>query len=553
MIYQSLLKSINKNEWRFVLVLGALLILLTGAPYLFGYLQTPKDFVYNGVNFLSPGDSPVYYSYITQAAAGRYLAYDLFTSEPQTLGTFNIVWATLGFFKRLTGLSNPLIFHLARLILIVPSLVLIYIFISYFFSEPKKRVLSLFFLLFASGLGAYIAGPLSVIPNLPVEKFPIDMWLPEAHLYLSFLRSPHFILSWTFNLLILLWLLLGLERQKFSYAILAGALGLVLFNFHPYYVFYLSGIWGMYLLIKFILDRHIKWIAIIHFFIFLILSLPSVWYHAWLVLQEPVIGARALQNVTLTPPLIFIVIGLAGQILGAGIAIVVSHKKKILLHDGKRLFLAVWAVTNFFLLYLPIPWQRRMIQGWQMPLTLLTIVAIFYLFDRYNFDSQKLKVNAPILLFVFIMFFGLTPFVNYARDFYNFSSTDPSLSSKFYLPQNDVDAMRFLSGVGKNKIVLSSVYNGLMIPGYSGQPAFIAHGHETVNYEDKVKQMLWFFGSNEEDQAKQNWLEENNIDYVFFGFREDAFGEFEPDQKNYLTQVFIQGNSTVYQVSLGKL
>ena len=160
---KTLFNFISRSEWRFVGILTLALLVLTGLPYWYAWLTAPANAVYNGLHALSPGDIPVYYSYINQVKNGQIFLKDLFTSEPQNLGTFNIWWIGVGLLARFFNLSVIAAFQLARLALIPVFMVVAYLFISYFFAAAAERKTALFFLLFSSGLGFYTAGDLDAV------------------------------------------------------------------------------------------------------------------------------------------------------------------------------------------------------------------------------------------------------------------------------------------------------------------------------------------------------------------------------------------------------
>src|SRR3989338_2448635 len=111
---KEILATISQQEWRLVAILTLVILILTGSPFLYAVFSAPADAVYNGLHALSPGDIPVYYSYINQVANGDFFVKDLFTGEPQELGTFNVLWTGVGLLKRWTGLSVELVFQLSR-------------------------------------------------------------------------------------------------------------------------------------------------------------------------------------------------------------------------------------------------------------------------------------------------------------------------------------------------------------------------------------------------------------------------------------------------------
>ena len=147
---KEIVATITKKEWHYVILLSVLVILITAAPYLYACLSAPEGYFYNGLHSLTPGDSPVYFSYINQIKAGNLVLRDYFTSELQEKGLINFFWLKVGLFARIFNLPADIAFHVFRLILIPIFLVILYIFISYFFKEKNKRKVSLFFICFAN-------------------------------------------------------------------------------------------------------------------------------------------------------------------------------------------------------------------------------------------------------------------------------------------------------------------------------------------------------------------------------------------------------------------
>ena len=154
MTLKDLINSISKKEWRFVILLCIVMILITGLPYVYAYLNAPVGYFYNGIHSLTPGDSFVYFSYINQVKAGNWILRDYFTSEAQPHGLLNFFWLEVGLFARIFNLPADLAFQLFRLLLIPIFFIVIYLFISYFFSDANKRKWALIFICFSSGIGA---------------------------------------------------------------------------------------------------------------------------------------------------------------------------------------------------------------------------------------------------------------------------------------------------------------------------------------------------------------------------------------------------------------
>src|SRR3989344_2131634 len=380
---KELIQSITKKEWWLVALFSLILIILTGLPYLYAYLTAPSGLVYNGLNSLTPADNPVYYSYINQVERGEIFLKDLFTPEPQSDGLFNIFWFSLGILARVFNLSAIFTFHLVRLLLIPVFLAVAYIFISLFFNDVIKRKWSLILLSFSSGIGAYFVYPLYLynLEDKPGFWSPLDTWVPESITFLTLYKTPHFIASLILMFLILLLVFLALNKRKISYVVVAGLLSLVYFNFHPFYIPTIFLTVGIYLLILIFKNKKILWREVSYYLLFILISSPSIFYHLWTLSNNEVLVQRALQNINLAPPFIFIIIGY-GFLWPLGLIGFYSLiiRKEL---DEKYIFLLSLILACIILIRLPLQFQTRYTQGLHLSLVIFSVSGLFYLKERF--------------------------------------------------------------------------------------------------------------------------------------------------------------------------
>ncbi|HEX9679218.1 MAG TPA: hypothetical protein VGA08_01210 [Candidatus Saccharimonadales bacterium] len=553
---KQLLQTISKSEWRFVWVISCVLVALTSLPYIVGWLAAPPGFVYTGLHALSPGDIPVYYSYIQQAASGELFVKNLFTAESQQLGTFNVWWWLVSLPVRFLGLSAPLAFQLSRLAMIPVFVAVAYVFLSYFFQSALLRKLSLFFILFSSGLGAYAVGGMQNIssPNdLEPYAWPIDLWLVEATTFNGLLQTSHFIASLSLTLGMFLCLLLGFRTKQWRYSLVAGGLGLFYFNFHPYYLPSVFGTLGLYWLAETFRHRRVLWHQGFQLVIAAALSLPSALYHLWLIQQEPVIGLRAAQNVTLIAPLPYVLVGygllLVGGLIGAG----VWWRQRS--RYPELSLLVIWLAVSVGLIYSPFPFHSRYTQGIQFGLAIFTVLGLLAIKDqlqrrlsprRYDFWVK----NPTLLGWLFVLGFMPSILFNLTRDFYLFTVQPEEAREKLYLSEDLVSAIAWLGTQPKTSVTLASDIMSKFIPGQIGQAVFVGHGHETVHAKTKRAFLEIFYASNENDRFKRRGLSKHGIDFVAHGSLEQKLGSFDPSQTDYLTLVFESGEVQVYRVDL---
>ena len=196
------MKILKKNELFFIFKVAIVLIILTTAPYLYGFIKTPQNYHYLGIH-LAPSDIFVYESDVNQAKDGDILLTNLFHNDLPTEKNFNIFWITLGLLSKILNLPAFITIHLVRIILIPISLFSIYLLVSLFFIKEIKRKIALILIAFSSGLGAILSPILSPF-NYMDEKigyynWPMDLWVSESNTFLTFYQSPHFIASLTFS------------------------------------------------------------------------------------------------------------------------------------------------------------------------------------------------------------------------------------------------------------------------------------------------------------------------------------------------------------------
>jgi len=550
---KKLLQTITRTEWRLVWLMAIVMILLTSVPYLIGWLMAKPGFVYDGLHALSPGDIPVYYSYINQVKHGFWLVKDLFTSEVQTGGTFNIWWALVGLLARYCNLSVPLVFQLSRLLMIPVFMVVAYLFISYFLDQIKQRRLALFFLLFASGLGFYVAGPLDTtkLTGTTAYWWPIDLWLTEAVTFNVLYQTSHFIASLTLMLLIFLLVLLAFDYRKFNYALIAGVLSAIYFNFHPYYLPAILGTVGFYWLYLCWLEKKALWWAFGYLTVVTVFSSLPAAYHFWLIATNSVVSQRAIQNVTTISPVFFVLIGYGFLWLGAVLGAVSLIKSQQL--TKRYVFLLLWLVTNFILIYSPLPFHSRYVQGVHVILVIFTVIGLV---DLCQWLKRKLPpavydfwLNNPVLMVIlFVVFFGMSNIYSLGRDIYYFVAQTPEAMADLYLPQGLLETTTWLAKQPTGKIILAADVPAKFIPGFSGQTVYLAHAHETLNFYRKAAELMWFFSDTKDDSARFQFLQRQGINYILYSDYEKALGSFVPATKNYLRLVFFAPTVQLYEV-----
>ncbi len=173
---------VERQEWRWVLIVALLVVGIAALPYLLSWLITPVGKVYTGL-LVNPFDGHSYLAKMRQGAAGQWLFRLPFTSEPQRGAFVYEYYLFLGHVSALSGLPLIVTYHIARSLTGLFLLVVIYRFVAEFIAEVNQRRITFLIVALSSGLGWIVAASGTV---------GVDLWVPEANTFYSIFVNPHF-------------------------------------------------------------------------------------------------------------------------------------------------------------------------------------------------------------------------------------------------------------------------------------------------------------------------------------------------------------------------
>jgi len=495
-------------------------VILISGSYIYGWLKQPSGGLFNGLHGLAPVDYNVYYSYVEQVKAGQYFFRDLYTNETQPYSYFNIFWLIVGLLAKFLNLSSILAFHLTRIILAVVFIFVIWKIIIYFIKDQLWQKISLVFILFSSGVGGYLSPILEKLLPRSLDFYqynPVDVWVPEANTFLILYQTPHFIASLIFMLLIFYFTLRVLAEDKTQFSIFAGLSALILFQFHPFYIVTIFGILMCYSLVTILYKLVDIKKTIKHLFILGVFSSPSIFYYFWLMKYDWLTQERARQNLTISPNFFAIIIGYGFIFFLALLGLYFFYKKRS--YDNKNIFLTVWFVVQTLLIYLPVNFQRRLLEGYHIVLVLLSIYGLIWLVDLLKTNYQQSVAwswlqNKYFLVTIFFIFFLFSNIFNITRDFILFKKQYPF----FYVSQADYQSLNWLKKNLNNtdSVLASNLLISNFIPGFTGKTSYIGHGVETAGFEKKLLTTQVFFNSKSNLWRKPDFFKENNITHLYY-------------------------------------
>lgn len=535
----TLLKSISRREWVVVGCITLGVILITGAPFLYGYLSRPAGAVFTGLHHMAPGDTNVFLSMIEQVKQGDNVFINLYTSEPQARLLVNPLWLSVGLLAKWFHLGNLLALHVARSFWIAAFIGVLYVFLAYFFNSEKRRRWALVLVLFASGVGVFLNPFLFDVHN--IYEHPTDIWVSESITFLTLLHSPHLIASLTLIVLAFLLMLLAFDTDRLRYSVGAGITCFFLFWFHPFNAPTIYVVLGTYLVLLWLSQRRIVWSQLKHYLALAAIPIPSVLYLYLIERSDWVIRNWSAQNILPSPSVPMYLYGYGFILLFA----LVGVYRALRTPTKTNLFLLAWAIASAALVYAPVAFQRRMSEGLHIPLALLAFIGIAQCIEWLR-RRQAASLGVHAFLMFLVIFLPLTNIQILGQDFYLFNSKK---TLPYYLNDGEVAGMRWLrEHLDKREVVFSSYYMGNYIPAYSGRIVWIGHGPQTIDLPDKFTKQEWFWRSDDELAAKEALLRNGNVSYLWYGRKEKELGTFDPATKPFLALAFRNNDVSIYRL-----
>jgi len=495
-------------------------------------------------------DGNSYIAKMGQGARGEWLFHLPYTSEDHDGAILFIFHLLLGKLARLSGLLLVNVYHLAMLLCGLILLWTIYVFVSYFVPFVALRRIAFLLICFSSGLGWLL------ITLEMSSDTPIDFLLPEAFTFLIIYAFPHLALARSLMLGTFILALTAFRRNQSSWAILAGMACFLVGLIVPFYVGVAYVVLGSYLLALLWKRRQMPWRELGRTTIVVFISAPVLLYNAYIFWSNPIFRIWAEQNLILSPHPLHYVSGYAIVALLAigGIGYVLRRS------ESERLFLVSWVLVVPPLLYLPFNLQRRLIEGFQIPLCILASLGLaryvlravtrsgltrsLTRFQRYTQPKLRRFVTTAIILLTIPsnLLLVATSLVQVSR-----------LSSPIFHEGMELEAMDWLAAhTQPSDTVLSSHQIGNYIPARAGNRVFLGHGPETIHAEEKENIVRQFFQTQTNDAYRKEILNQYDIAYLFYGPAEKALGDFQPATSPYLEEVFTNGRHTIYEVNLGR-
>ena len=545
----------NPNEWRFVLLFSVIALVVSSVPYALGAAQATDERVFGGFVY-AVEDCYSYLAKMRQGAEGAWLFHIAYTPEPHPGALFFLFHLLLGKLAALLPggdltARSVWVYHGARLAFGLGLLLTVYRFLAALTERLAVRRLAWLMVTFGGGLGWLL---LALGQSNWLGSMPLDFMLPEGFTFLVLYAFPHIALARTILLWGILFILRAWQEHPNSadprthhtpritfpasrlagvkWALLAGLLWLLMGLIVPFYVAVAWVVVGVAWGVLGLRQRRVRWREGLVAGLAVLISAPVIAYSVWTFTAEPVYRVWAAQNLILSPHPLHYLAAYGVPLVLAGFAVGETWRSK-----GMGWLALAWVGVVPFLIYLPFNLQRRLVEGVQVPLSLLAALGVVGLGVR----GSRLRIVVIIVLVILPLTNGLLVAGN--------SLVLQGLPAPIYRDASEVAALDWLSQqVRSDDVVLASYETGNYLPARVGARAFVGHGPESIHAEEKRLLVTRFFEATTDDAWRQQLLARYGADFVFWGPVEQQLGTFDPRRASYLRQVYQAGEYATFEV-----
>jgi hypothetical protein len=547
----TLQNPIERTERKWLLIFACLVMLITTIPYIQAYAVERDVYRFTGF-FFGVQDGNSYIAKMLSGTYGSWLFRTPYTIQSQDGVLMYLPYILLGKLASSPGLHIQLVmlFHFFRFAAGILMIMASYDFLAYFVREFALRRIGIVLISLGGGLGWIL---LLLGQEEFFGSFPLEFYSPESFGFLSLLGLPHLSFARAF----MLWALLIYLRRlpvnqaainRYKKAFQMGLLWLCAGIMQPLTLFVIGVVLLMHLLG--LLIRHIKlsnkqkqssWQYIYSLIKFDLIAglLPGLLliYYTLSTLMDPFLADWSAQNNLPSPnPLHYLLAyGLTFPLIWIGGKIILSKKPE------EGWFLVGWVILFPFLAYFPSNIQRRLPDGIWVVLIVLLLIAIQGWCDK----SKPFSFRHRLALIFYLIFFFPSTLMFYWG---GLKATHNPQEPLFRLAE-EVDLFEFLqSNTKPGEVVLTSFESGNALPAWAPVRVIIGHGPESVHLERYLPYVEQFYQSNTSDLQRLEWLNDWDLDYVFYGPNERKLGDWNPKTWQRLRLLHQSGEYQLFEV-----
>lgn len=568
----------SHSERRWVTRFTLVFVCLTWLPYLFAFAMTPPKMRYMWL-LGNPDDQNVHIMWARQAADGAITFKDLYTTEEHSGSFFHFPMLLLGLLHAATKLPLHLLYQVMRTIAVAMLCIGAYWLIAHHFAHVSSRRSFVVLICFSSGLG-WLAWLLRDRFGLAVPYFADvskELIMPEAITFLAALVAPLAALGSAFQVCLMASVVSFITSGSLRKVLLASLLSVALGNAHSYaaltmvivlIVWYPIHLLWMKLLCVWqlkgtsICEGHEhtsfslrKAVCLLALVVIVCLCsaigmLPQV-----LAFKVDIAFRQKALTPTLTPhPLMLLgTYGLLVPLALIGIVLGVRNRWHML-----PLPMA-WLIGTLIAIHLPVSFQRKLIEGFHIPLCMFATYAVAEAPLRLRRSISTRAIYTALAALTAIMFPSNGAYIglNIYWLLNNNMLAERLLQPPYYLTEDQLKLVRWIrENTAHDDAILCSPMLGNYIPPLSGRTVFIGHWAETLNFTTKLRILMECYLWVGEPSQIAMWLtlaRAHNVRFVLVTDFERAISGGKVLLPPFCKLAFKAGNDEAHRVDLTAL
>ena len=495
-----------RNRWLWGYI--GVLVAITTLPYLYAQAAAGEGWVFTGFLF-AVQDGNSYLAKMLRGAWGEWLFRTPYTAFPQRGLLAFLPYLLLG---KLLGPGSShgqlvVAYHAFRLAGLALQVFAVYHFASLFLQSTSERRLATVVATLGGGLGWLAALAL----GMERAGMPLEWYSPEWFGFLGLLGIPH--LALVRGLLLLLLAAYVRAARAGAGGMKAGMWALALALVHPLGLvtglvligLHLAGLWlgnlgrGLRRLRPWLIPALTAGVG----------GAPLLLYHGWNLMNDPFLVLWTAQNRLPAPPPLQ---GLLAYLLFAA-ATALGFRGWLRRWPAGTSLLILWAVALPLIAYLPIAFQRRLVDGGLVAWSVLAVGGLGTLRLPWR------RVALPLLLGMAIM--GNMLFLVGA------STRARRPSEPLFRPQSEVRSFEWFGAQARlDQVVVTAFETGNALPAWVPVRVVLGHPVETVQFEQATRMVAELYAGKTSTEALCQWTTEKDIAWIFYGPHERALGPF---------------------------
>jgi len=527
---------IQKREWVFVVIMAIVLCAIAFIPQIVAFRHAPADAQYMMTLYPVPDDTNSYFTWIRQATDGHFFFNFKYSSEAHIRALFHPIFLSMGLLVK-AGIPLVGVWYGTQVLSILLLVWTLYVFISRFFIRVALRRFGLAFISLAGGWGFL---------HFVLHRNAVTLWTPAdiSMTETTLARSISWPFIFCFSVVLILWSFLMymryLESPQRKYFYGAAAAGFAVSLIHPYDAGIIASVAGLYTIIRYGFGRIPTVIAYV-----CIVILPTL-YHAVLLI-DPVFRGHSTFDMSSPNPVAYlggfgILVPLA--VIGAVVILLGSRFQK----KSDWLLPIVWAGVLPLLLYAPVNFQRRMIEGGIVAYGILAVLGMQTIWQILRSFHPTHRVLYRWTVWGGMSAVVLISMLTVVSLFSDDLKRAQHPSYPYVIPKTIGESMTWLDKqASPDDVILSAWATGSFIPRLTGSVTYIGHGAQTYKAGRKSAEAEKFFSFFTPMSERDRLVIDRGITYVVYGPYELRNQTIDFSSSKILQQVYDNGEVKIFK------